>query len=103
MNKPDLFKSNKLEWCDKARAAARKLLENTEYITIEQVTEVCPLPRYLSRNTIGGVFQHPDFQVVGYTLARRPSSNSRLIRKWALKHPPVPTKSFRGVEYDRGD
>jgi hypothetical protein len=103
VSKPDLFKQPKIAWLEKARAEARKLLERKEYITSEEVTEVCPLPRYLHRNTIGGIFQHPDFQVVGVTFARRPSSNSRLIRKWALRNPVVPRKAFSNVEYDRGD
>lgn len=103
MHKQDLFKASKVEWLEKAREAARKLLERKEYITSEDVTFICPLPRFLHRNTIGGVFHHPDFQVVGVTFAKRPTSNKRLIRKWALKNPPVPHKSFSGVEYDRGD
>lgn len=102
MSRPDLFKQPKMAWTEEARNEARKLLEHREYITSEDVTAVCPLPRYLHPNTIGGVFRHADFQMVGVTLARRPSSNKRLIRKWALKNP-VLRKSFSGVEYDRGD
>lgn len=103
MRGPDLFADPKAAWLEKARGEARKLLERKEYITSEEVTAVCPLPRYLHRNTIGGIFHHPDFQVVGYTMARRPSSNGRLIRKWALVRQPVPHKLFSRMEFDRGN
>lgn len=103
VGKPDLFKDAKVEWLDKARAAARKLLERREYITAEDVTAMCPLPRYLHRNTIGKILQHGDFVAVGFTIARRPSSNGRTIRKWALKNPPVPVKHWYGGERDAGD
>lgn len=82
---------------------AKELLQHREYITSEDVTAACPLPRYLHRNTIGGIFQHPDFQVAGVAFARKASSNSRLIRKWVLKNPPLPQKWVSRVEYDRGD
>lgn len=103
MYKSDLFRDAKTEWLDKARIAARELLQRHEYITSEDVTAVCPLPRYLHRNTIGKVMQHADFLAVGYTTARRPSSNGRVIRKWTLKNPPIPVRSSRGVEFDHGN
>lgn len=102
MSKPDLFRQSKTAWMEEARREARRLLAHREYITSEDVTAICPLPRYLHPNITGGVFKHTDFQMVGVTLARRPSSNKRLIRKWALKNPTL-RKSFSGVEYDRGD
>lgn len=102
MHKQDLFKDVKTTWLEKARSEARKLLERREYVTSEDVTFVCPLPRYLHHNSIGAIFQHTDFQMVGTTLARRPSSHGRLIRKWALKNPPVPTRSWHGTEFDTG-
>lgn len=102
MNKPDLFKDAKSAWLNKARAEARLLLERRESITSEDVTARCPLPRYLHRNTIGKIFQHPDFQAIGYTLARKPSSNGRTIRKWTLVDVPVPRRAYNGAEYDAG-
>jgi hypothetical protein len=102
VSKPDLFKDAKADWLSKARAEARLLLGHREYITSEDVTARCPLPRYIHRNHIGSVFKHPDFQSVGYTLAKRPSSNSRVIRLWALRETPVPQKSVPRVEYDAG-
>jgi hypothetical protein len=100
--KPDLFASSKTEWLDKAREMARELLKRREYITSEDVTELCPLPRYLHRNTIGGIFQHSDFQMVGVALAKRPSSNGRLIRKWSLKNPALPKRWRSKMEYENG-
>lgn len=81
-----LFSQGKEQWLTEARDAARKLLKSRQTITIEDVLEVCPKPAYLHRNTIGSVLRHTDFKVVGYTLAKKPSSNSRLIRLWGLRN-----------------
>jgi hypothetical protein len=89
MNAPqtmlDLFAQSKEQWLAEARKTARELLKTRLAITIEDVLEVCPKPAYLHRNTIGGVFQHSDFRVCGYALAKKPSSHKRLIRLWGLK------------------
>src|SRR5690606_239550 len=98
----DLFKDAKAEWLEKARQTARELLKRREWITSEDVTAICPLPKYLHRNTIGGIFQHEDFQMVGVTYARRREAHGRLIRKWALKNQPVPRKWQPKMEYDHG-
>lgn len=103
MTKQDIFKDAKAAWLDNARATARKLLERRDYITSEDVTAVCPLPKDLHRNTIGGIFQHSDFQMVGVTTARRPAAHNRLIRKWALRNPELPQKWQPRVEYDHGN
>ncbi len=87
VSKPDLFKQPKQAYLDEARAVARKLLARRDYITSEDVTALCPLPRYLHKNLIGHIMQHPDFEAVGYAPARRPSSNGRVIRKWTLTNP----------------
>jgi hypothetical protein len=91
-NGPDLFKTAKQDYLVKARIVARKLLERREYVTIDDVREACPLPSYLHRNLLGSVFQTDDFQFVGYARARRKTSNGREVKKWALKHPPLPEK-----------
>src|ERR1044072_676284 len=80
----DLFQQQKVEWLDEARKTATSLLKHKEHITIEDVLQVCPKPTYLKSNVIGGVFQHPDFKSVGFTLAKKPSSHKRVIRQWTL-------------------
>jgi hypothetical protein len=80
-----LFEQTKESWLEEARGVARKLLASKPYITIDDVTAECPLPGYLHKNSIGGVFQTKDFRVVGYGLSTKPSRNGGLIRKWALK------------------
>jgi len=98
-----IFTQPKAAWLEEARATARHLLQEREWITAESVVALCPLPRYLHRNSIGGIFQHSDFQVMGYTFAKRPSSNGRMIRKWGLRNPPEPRKWKTPVEADSGD
>src|SRR5690242_9493270 len=100
---PGMFAANKVQWYDEVRATARLLLQERDWITSEDVTAICPLPSHLHRNTIGGIFQHPDFQVMGYTFAKRASSNGRMIRKWGLKNPPEPRKWKTQIEADSGD
>lgn len=94
----DIFAQSKTDWLDKARHTARKLLETRSSITSENVTALCPLPKYLHVNLIGNLFKHPDFVAIGYSLAKRPTSNGRLIRLWALKHPPEPRRWKTPVE-----
>lgn len=100
--KTDLFKTAKAEWLEKARDTARELLKRREFITSEDVTAICPLPKYLHRNTIGGIFRDEDFQMVGVTIAKRKVAHKRLIRKWALKNPPAPQKWRPTAEWDTG-
>ena len=82
----DMFSEQRQAWLDDARAAARKLLRRRYCITIEHVLEVCPLPEFLHRNTIGSVFKHDDFMPVGWVKSRRPVMNGRFVRSWRLKH-----------------
>lgn len=81
----DLFRKSKESWLEDARAAAIKLLKRRPYITIDDVTKEVPLPSYLHKNTVGGVFQTPDFKAVGFTVSTRPVAHGRVIRKWALR------------------
>lgn len=100
---PDLFTTNKTEWLAKARSVAKDLLKQYDWITSEEVTALCPLPRYLSRNTIGHIFMNQsEFQMVGTTPAQRPSSNGRRICKWALKNPQRVEKWAPTIEADEG-
>lgn len=96
--KPDLFSTAKQDYLARARATARRLLVSRDYITIDDVREVCALPAYLHRNLLGSVFKTDDFQMVGIVKARRKSSNGRWVMKWSLKNPPVPQKWVPKVE-----
>lgn len=81
---PDLFNQSREQWLEGARHTARKLLRHKYRITIEDVLEIYPRPKYLHRNTTGSVFKSEVFQPIGYTLARKPSSHKRVIRLWTL-------------------
>lgn len=102
MSRPDLFKGAKQAWLEKCRDEARKQLRYKLTITSEDVTAVCPRPKYLHPNATGGIFHDVDFEPVGYALARRTSSHRRLIRRWALKNA-VPQRSKPVKVYDDGD
>lgn len=80
----DLFSITRDDWLEGARVTARRLLRERMKITIEDVLDVFPRPKYLHRNITGSVFQHEAFQAIGYTNAKKPSSNGRVIRFWSL-------------------
>mgnify|MGYP003333838865 CR=1 FL=1 len=84
----DLFQDTKQRWLDEARQTARKIIATTGKATIEDVLEQCPRPTYLHRNVTGSVFQHEDFEPVGFTASRRKVSHGRVVRVWQLKHEP---------------
>ena len=81
----DLFKKTKAEWLTKARETASKLLEDQYAITIEDVLEVTPLPKYLHRNTIGNVFKTDDFKPIGWLPSKRTAMHGRPVRNWTMK------------------
>lgn len=80
----DLFAQSKEQWLAEARQTARELLRTREEITIEDILEKCPRPAYIHRNSTGSVFLHKDFVVVGFTRAKKHSSNGRIICVWGL-------------------
>lgn len=80
----DLFSLSRGQWIDGARHAARGLLRRRPRITIEDVLEIYPRPKYLHRNTTGNVFRDEMFHAVGYTTAKNVSSHGRVIRIWTL-------------------
>jgi hypothetical protein len=81
----DLFGKGREDWLETARHEARKLLRARQFITIEDVLDICPKPTYLHRNTIGSVFNN-DFVPVGFAKSRRTVSKGRWIRQWKLKN-----------------
>lgn len=101
MAEKDLFKQERLNWLDDARAAVRKLLERQLVCTVEDVLAACPLPKYLHRNTIGRVFNTEDFIAVGWRKSRRRSMNGRQVRLWMLKEQfSRHVEENRRVDYD---
>jgi len=80
----DLFSVTREQWLEGARTTAKKLLCSRSNITIEDVLDIYPRPKYLHRNTTGSVFQDERFQPVGYTTAKKPSSHHRVIRIWTI-------------------
>lgn len=81
----DLFKLEKQAWLEDARSAARTLLKNRPYITIEDVLEITPRPQYVHPNTTGQVFLDNDFVAVGWMPSKLRSMNGRQVRRWVLR------------------
>lgn len=81
---PDLFHQTREQWLEGARHTARQLLRRKRLITIEDVLEIFPRPKYLHRNITGNVFKSEMFHPIGYTLAKKPTSHKRVIRLWTL-------------------
>ena len=82
----DLFQAEKEAWLKNARMTARDLLRHNSSVTIEDVTRLCPRPKYLHRNTNGAVFNN-DFESVGFTKALHKEAKGRWIQRWNLKRP----------------
>lgn len=81
---PDLFNKTREQWLNGARNVAFQLLKTRTKITIEDVLELYPRPKYLHRNTTGSVFKNEWFQAIGYTASKRKQSHGRVIRLWTL-------------------
>ncbi|MDB5422569.1 MAG: hypothetical protein JWR59_2516 [Brevundimonas sp.] len=94
----DLFSLNREQWLNGARKVAYQLLQTRLTITIEDVLELYPRPKYLHRNTTGSVFKDEWFQPVGYVLSKRVISHGRVIRLWSLseKFADKLTKDYEG-------
>ena len=80
----DMFRTNKEAWLQEARQIAQKLLLTRGSITIEDLTEVHPLPKYIKKNFLGRVFRDDVFQKAGYTNARRTMARGHALRVWEL-------------------
>jgi len=80
----DLFQSSREQWLTIARRVALDLLKTRHTITIEDVLDISPRPKYLHRNTTGSVFKDERFSPVGYTTSKRLISHSRVIRLWGV-------------------
>jgi len=90
-NMPTLFHQTNGQWLAEARLTAETILAhngNTP-ITTEDVLHKCDLPKYLSRNLIGNIFNRGKqslFEPTGITSAKHTVANGRIIRTWRLKN-----------------
>lgn len=79
------YQQVKKEYLDSARWTARKLLNKQSYVTTDDIWAVCPPPKVLNPKIMGSIFQDRDFESIGFTYTRRPSSHGRPIRKFRMK------------------
>lgn len=80
----EVFNREKKEWLEECRAAARKLLCDRPFVTIEDVLKECPRPKHIHPNITGHVFNDTDFKPVGWLPSKRPAMNGRYVRTWRL-------------------
>ena len=78
------FNLDREQWLNGARKVAFNLLQTRHTVTIEDILELYPRPKYLHRNTTGSVFNNEWFQPIGYTQSKRKQSHGRVIRLWSL-------------------
>ena len=90
MRNTDVFKSEREQWLDEARMAARTLLMYKPYVTIVDVLEVVPRPKYLHTNVTGAVFKHEDFKVYGFQKSNSKAARGRIICQWKLAEDSMP-------------
>lgn len=81
----DLFRLSREDWIDECRETARQLLKQKPLITIKDVTDINPRPKYIHPNTTGTIFRHEDFKLVGFTTSKQPSRHGSIIGLWRLK------------------
>ena len=82
-----LFDVTAKMWLEQARRIAERKLRATDNvfaITVEDVMEDFPLPKYLSRNTIGQIFHDRRFRPFGTTVAKHWAARNHIIRTWIL-------------------
>lgn len=80
----DMFRTNKEAWLQEAREIAQNMLLTRGQITIEDLLEAHPLPKYIKKSFLGQVFKDDVFQAVGYKRARRLIANGHILRIWEL-------------------
>lgn len=78
-----IHEMTKPEYLAKARAAALKLLETQETITVNDVREVCPLPDGMEGRVMGALFRTKEFEATGEIVrSNRSTCNHRPIQKF---------------------
>jgi len=87
------FETYRLPYIERAREAARELLRQKDYITIDDVREVCPPPEDIDPRVMGAVFKQSEFESVGWTTSKRKVNHSRPIQRFRLKLPVRPRVS----------
>lgn len=81
----DLFEIHRVDYLNKARDAARKILANKQTITTDDVREACPVPEGVNPKVMGAVFNHPDFKSTGtWVKSRRTIAHNRPIQVFRL-------------------
>ena len=74
------------DWLREARACARRQCELTGSVTSDDVREaIGEPPEGIHRNVWGAIWSTGEFKVIGWMHSKRPSSNGRAIRRWALR------------------
>ena len=79
-----LLEAHRPDYLAEARAAARRLLESRQSITVNDVREVCPPPADIDGRVMGAIFRHRDFEAVDNVRSSRSACHHREIKRFAL-------------------
>ena len=76
---------DKAEYLAEARAIARKLASKREWITADDIHEVCPVPAGIDSRIMGAAFPKDEgWEPGAYVPSRRPINHRRPVRQWRL-------------------
>jgi hypothetical protein len=81
----ELFETHRPGYLTKARTIARELLQVRDFVTIDDIRELCPPPTGIDPRVMGAVFNRADFEGVGYIQSQRKECHKRPIQKFTLK------------------
>lgn len=83
----ELLERTRGDYLQKARESARELLKHRNYVTIDDVREVCPPPQDVDPRVMGAVFKQVDFESVGWVHSTRRECHKRPIQRFRLRQP----------------
>lgn len=76
---------DKAEYLAEARAVARHLAASRQWITADDIHEVCPVPAGIDPRILGSAFPKSDGWIPGnYVASRRKINHKRPVRLWRL-------------------
>lgn len=82
----EILENTRMEFVTECRNQANRLISLNGQVTIDDVRELCPLPKGIDGRVYGAVFNTKDFKCVGYTTTKRKTSHRRPIGVFELSN-----------------
>ena len=80
-----LFETSQPDWLTQARYVARSIAASREFVTIDDVRQVCPPPDGVDPRVMGAVFKGKDWECIGYQKSKRSACHNRPIGQFQIK------------------